>query len=488
VQFNKTKIIATYGPACSDESVMGAMIAAGVDVFRFNFSHGDHEFHKEGFTKIKTYNKANKTKIAILADIQGPKIRVGEVENNGIELVTGTKIKATSVKGISTKDLIYISYERLAQDVKVGENLLIDDGKMKCQVVEILNEKEIMLEVIEGGILSSKKGVNMPETNTTVPSITPKDWADLEFAVANRANWIALSFVRTADDVTTLKNWLGNKNEYTKIIAKIEKPEAVDNIASIIEVSDAIMVARGDLAIEIPMERVPLVQKDIARRCNEIGKPVIIATQMMESMTTFSTPTRAEITDVANGVIDGADALMLSGETSVGKHPVKVIETMSKIISNVENANIIYNKKTLNINLENENSIPDTICFNSVRLAEDLNAKAILGMTRSGYTAFRVSSFRPKAGIYIFTDNKPLLYTFSLIWGVKGFFYEGFEGTDETINDTIEILKKEKIVVPGDIVINTASMPLSAKLKTNTLKVTVVKENNSIKELVYDNI
>jgi pyruvate kinase len=488
MEFNKTKIIATYGPACSDESVMGAMIDAGVDVFRFNFSHGDHEFHREGFAKIKTYNKLHKTKIAILADIQGPKIRVGEVENNGIELIEGAKIKATSVKQITTKDLIYISYEHLAQDVKVGENLLMDDGKMKCQVVEILNDKEILLQVIEGGILSSKKGVNMPETNTTVPSITPKDWEDLKFAVENRANWIALSFVRTAQDVITLKEWLGEKSEYTKIIAKIEKPEAVENIDSIIEVSDAIMVARGDLAIEIPMERVPLVQKSIAKKCNKVGKPVVIATQMMESMTTFSTPTRAEITDVANGVIDGADALMLSGETSVGKHPVKVIETMSKIISNVENADIIYNKKKLKTDPKSESYIPDSVCFNSVRLAEELNAKAILGMTRSGYTAFRVSSFRPKAGIYIFTDNKPLLYTFSLIWGVKGFFYEGFEGTDETINDTIEILKREKRVAPGDIVINTASMPLYEKSKTNTLKVTVVKEDSNEKELVYDNI
>jgi pyruvate kinase len=321
-----------------------------------------------------------------------------------------------------------------------------------------------------------------------VPSITEKDWADINFAIENRANWIALSFVRTAEDVIRLKQHLGEKSEYIKIIAKIEKPEAIINIDAIIEAADGIMIARGDLAIEIPMERVPLIQKDIIKRCNKAGKPVVVATQMMESMTTLSTPTRAEITDVANGVLDGADALMLSGETSVGKFPTKVIETMSKIIANVEDTDIIYNNQQWGTEALSENAIPDAICYQAVKIANDIQAKGIMGMTRSGYTAFRVSSYRPKAGIFIFTDNKPLLYTFSLIWGVIGFFYEGFEGTNETIDDTIQILKNEGIVSTGDIVINTASMPLNEKAKTNTLKVSVVKDSYSKTDIVYDNI
>lgn len=489
MKYNKTKIIATYGPACSSAEVLHDMIQEGVDVFRFNFSHGDYDFHREGFNSIKAINKRDKSKVAILADIQGPKIRVGMVEFDSLELAEGDEIIVTSIPQVSNKDKVYISYDRLAQDLKVGETILMDDGKLKLRTVEIIDEHDVKMVVIDGGILSSKKGVNMPDTVTTVPSITEKDWSDIKFAVENRANWIALSFVRKPEDVLELKNWLGERNAYIKIIAKIEKPEAVTNIDAIIDVSDGIMVARGDLAVEVPMEKVPLIQKSIARKCNEKGKPVIIATQMMDSMTIRSTPTRAEITDVANAVIDGADALMLSGETSVGKFPVKTIETMTKIITNVENSDIIYhNKKYVPSEILDE-LIPDSICFNAVKLSEDLHAKAILGMTRSGYTAFRVSSYRPKANLYIFTDNKPLLYTFSLIWGVRGFYYEGFEGTDKTINDIIEILKHEKLVCKGDIVINTASMPLQDKGKTNTIKVTLVKDmEEHLSNIVYDNI
>ena len=484
---HKTKIIATYGPACSDESMMLRMMSHGVTVFRFNFSHGEHDFHQQGFRKIKELNKRNKTKIAILSDIQGPKIRVGEVENGKIQLINGAKIIATSVKQISTKEKIFISYERLVQDLKIDENILIDDGKLRLKVLRKLNETELELLVVEGGELGSKKGVNMPETETTVPCITEKDYKDIEFAIENRTNWIALSFVRKAEDVMELKKILGSKNAFIKVIAKIEKPEAIKNIDAIIDAADGIMIARGDLAIEIPMETVPLLQKKIIQKCIEKGKPVVIATQMMESMTERSSPTRAEITDVANGVLDGADALMLSGETSVGKFPDKVIETMSKIISNVEEGSNLYNK----IHLADKGSydfVADAVCNNAVKIAHELNATAILGMTRSGYTAFKISSFRPKANVFIFTDNKPLLYTFSLIWGVRGFYYEGFEGTDQTINDVIEILKREKLISEGDIVINTASMPLFEKSKTNTIKVTVVKNTITDKEIVYDNI
>ena len=474
IKDNKTKIIATYGPACASDEVFGNMIKNGVDVFRFNFSHGDYDFHLKGFQKVKDFNKQHGTHIAILADLQGPKIRIGEVENGSILLVTGHQLLVTNQKQISTLEKLYVSYDRLGEDVNVGEDILVDDGKICLQVLSVIDDQTIKVIVLEGGELKSKKGVNFPHTKTTIESLTAKDRQDLEFAINNRANWIALSFVRKAEDVLEVKKVLGEAWLHLKVISKIEKPEAITNLDSILEVSDGIMVARGDLAIEVPLERVPLLQKEIVKKCNKLGKPVIVATQMMESMTERSFPTRAEISDVANAVLDGADALMLSGETSVGSFPVKVIETMSKIIEQVETNSDIYNTMSYISDIDNADFIPDAVCHSAVTLAEDLNAKAIIGITRSGYTGFRVSSFRPKSKIYIFSDNKPLLYTMSLIWGVKGFYYEGFEGTDQTIKDVIRILKDNKLVKKNDLVINTASMPFNEKSKTNTVKVTLV--------------
>lgn len=474
IKDNKTKIIATYGPACESDEVFSNMIKSGVDVFRFNFSHGDYEFHLRGFQKVKDFNKKHGTHIAILADLQGPKIRVGEVENGSLLLETGQQILITNQKQISNAEKLYVSYDRLGEDVNPGEDILVDDGKIKLQVLSIINNTTIKVIVIEGGELKSKKGVNFPNTATSIESLTDKDRQDLEFAINNRANWIALSFVRKAEDVQEVKRIFGEAWLHLKVISKIEKPEAITNLDEILEVSDGIMVARGDLAIEVPLEKVPLLQKEIVKKCNKLGKPVIVATQMMESMTERSFPTRAEISDVANAVLDGADALMLSGETSVGLYPVKVIETMSKIIEQVETNSDIYNTLSYVSDEDNTDYIPDAVCHSAVALAEDLKAKAIIGITRSGYTGFRVSSFRPKSKIYIFSDNKPLLYTMSLIWGVKGFYYEGFEGTDQTIKDVIQILKDNKLVKKNDIVINTASMPFNEKSKTNTVKVTVV--------------
>lgn len=471
---NKTKIIATYGPACESDEVFSNMIKNGVDVFRFNFSHGDYDFHLKGFQKVKDFNKQHGTHIAILADLQGPKIRVGEVENGSILLEIGHQLLVTNQKQISTLEKLYVSYDRLGEDVNVGENILVDDGKICLQVLSIIDDHTIKVIVLEGGELKSKKGVNFPHTKTTIESLTAKDRQDLEFAINNRANWIALSFVRKAEDVMEVKKVFGEAWLHLKVISKIEKPEAITNLESILEVSDGIMVARGDLAIEVPLEKVPLLQKEIVKKCNQLGKPVIVATQMMESMTERSFPTRAEISDVANAVLDGADALMLSGETSVGLFPVKVIETMSKIIEQVEMNSDIYNTMSYVSDIDNADYIPDAVCHSAVALAEGLSANAIIGITRSGYTGFRVSSFRPKSKIYIFSDNKPLLYTLNLIWGVKGFYYEGFEGTDQTIKDVIQILKDKKLVKKNDVVINTASMPFNEKSKTNTVKVTVV--------------
>jgi len=471
---NKTKIIATYGPACESDDVFVNMIKNGVDVFRFNFSHGDYEFHLKGFQKVKEFNKKHGTHIAILADLQGPKIRIGEVENGSIQLEVGHQLFVSNIKQISTSEKLYVSYERLGTDVNIGEDILVDDGKIRLQVLSLIDENTIKVIVLEGGELKSKKGVNFPHTRTTIESLTAKDRQDLEFAINNRANWIALSFVRKAEDVLEVKKVFGESWLHLKVISKIEKPEAIENLDSILEVSDGIMVARGDLAIEVPLEKVPLLQKEIVKKCNQLGKPVIVATQMMESMTERSFPTRAEISDVANAVLDGADALMLSGETSVGLYPVKVIETMSKIIEQVEANSEIYNAVSYVNDELSPDYIPDAVCHTAVTLADDLKAKAIIGITRSGYTGFRVSSYRPKSKIYIFSDNKPLLYTMSLIWGVKGFYYEGFEGTDQTIKDVIQILKDKKLLKKSDIVINTASMPFNERSKTNTVKVTVV--------------
>jgi pyruvate kinase len=475
IKENQTKIIATYGPSCIDDNVFDEMIQQGVDVFRFNFSHGDYDFHLKGFQKVKEYNKKHGTLIAILADLQGPKIRIGEVENDMVYIEKGEEFVMTNIPQISNAKRVYVSYERLGEDVKVGEEILIDDGKLKVIATEIIDKHNIKVRVLEGGEFKTKKGVNFPFTKTTIASLTEKDIQDFEFALLHRANWIALSFVRKAEDILELKSKLSHEvSLYTKLIAKIEKPEAVENIDSILEAADGIMVARGDLAIEIPLEKVPLTQKEIVRKCNLKGKPVIVATQMMESMTEKSFPTRAEISDVANAVLDGADALMLSGETSIGLFPVKVIETMAKIIEQIEQNSDIYHTLSYRSNYKNPDYVPDAVCHSAVVMAEELNAKAIIGMTRSGSTGFRISSFRPKSKIFIFSDNKPLLYTMSLIWGVRGFYYDGFGGTDQTIKDVIHILKEKELVFTGDIVVNTASMPFDEKSKTNTVKVTIV--------------
>lgn len=473
VQSSRTKIIATFGPACNTKESLLDIINSGVDVMRFNFSHGSHEFHKAGMDLVKKINEQFDYNIAILADLQGPKIRVGEVENNAVQLVEGSIVELTNKLCISTAAKIFISYELLAQDVNVGEVILMDDGKLQLKITETDKKKKVKAKVIAGGILSSKKGVNFPNTKTTVPSLTEKDIKDLKFAVSQDANWIALSFVRSPDDVVYLKSLIDKKKKFIKVISKIEKPEAVDRIDEIIAVSDAIMVARGDLGVEMPIERMPLIQKDIIKKCIKAAKPVVVATQMMESMITSPTPTRAEITDVANALIDGADAVMLSAETSVGKYPVKVIETVEKIIRNIEKSNILYDndhpadKKSLTF-------VSDRICYSAVRIAKDINARAILGVTVSGYTGFVVSSYRPKAKIYLFTNNKDMLRTMNICWGVKAFFYDKEKDTDDTIQDLIAILKKKKIIEIGDFVINCASMPLKAQGRTNMVKVTVV--------------
>ncbi|HRP40176.1 MAG: pyruvate kinase [Chitinophagales bacterium] len=474
VSFNKTKIIATYGPACADKNKMSDLVHAGVDVFRFNFSHGSHEQHLEGFTFVKELAEELNINIGILADLQGPKIRLGKVRDNHEVLETGQTVEITNIECVSTFKRLYVSYDALPQEAQPGEKILIDDGKIELQVIETNNKDTVLAKVITGGKISSNKGVNLPDTKTTVPALTEKDKEDLEFAVNNGANWIALSFVRSPQDVQQLKDIIGQKNSYLKVMAKIEKPEALKEIDEIIKIADGIMIARGDLAVEVPQERMPLIQKDIVKRCIKQAKPVVVATQMMESMIESPTPTRAEITDVANAAIDGADAVMLSAETSTGKYPLKVIQVMSKILRNIEDSSIIYDKE-LRPDKNSPTLISDAICYNAARMGGELNARAIIGMTFSGFTGFILSSYRPKSHIYIFTENRDLLNTLSICWGVRAFYYKSFVGTDTTIRDVIRILKEKNLVEIGDIIINTGSMPLAQRGRTNMVKVTVVE-------------
>lgn len=472
IPINKAKIIATYGPSINNKKTLIELIKAGADVIRFNFSHGDYDFHQEGFNLIKSINKEHKLNIAILADLQGPKIRIGKVDGE-IFLKNHAIISITDKKCVSTADELFVSYDKLYKDVTAGERILINDGNIELRVVSTENKK-IQAEVIYGGILTSNKGVNLPETNLSAPSLTEKDLKDLDFAIANEANWIALSFVRNAKDIQQVIDILGpERHSYTKVISKIEKPQAIKNIDEIINATDAIMIARGDLGVEMPPETVPLLQKSIIQKCIEKAKPVIVATQMMESMIINPVATRAEINDVANAVLDGADAVMLSGETSVGNYPIKVVSTMQNILSNIENAPFIYDKMLI-ASPESATFISDAICYNACKIAKEIKAKAIIGMTKSGYTAFMISSYRPKANIFIFTDNIKLLPTLNLFWGIRAYYYNSEVGTNETIDDVIELLKKNKLVVKGDLIINTATMPLTSKGKTNALKVSLV--------------
>lgn len=470
----KTKIVATIGPASNSYATLVELYQSGVNVFRLNFSHGRHEDHRQVIEHIVQLNKEHNAHVSILADLQGPKLRTGLMQNNAILLEEGKSIKVTCDDVIGTKEIFSVTYEHLATDLKTGEFILIDDGKLELQVEKILSEKIIQCKIVSGGILSSKKGFNLPDTRISLPSLTEKDRADLAFILTQPVNWVALSFVRTAKEINELKDIIQQHDSPLKVVAKIEKPEAVKNIDSIIKATDAIMIARGDLGVEVAMEEMPLIQKNIIIKSIQNARPVIIATQVMESMIDMPRPTRAEITDVANGVLDGADAIMLSGETSVGKNPAKVVQTIDRIIRRTEQEEEIYHK----FQLPDKNSktfLSDAICFNACKIASDVNAKAINGMTYSGYTAFMLASNRPKADIHIFTSNKSLLNTLDLVWGVDVFFYDKFVSTDESIDDIIQILKREKVVASDDIIVSTASMPIKGRGRTNMVKISKIK-------------
>jgi pyruvate kinase len=470
---HKTKIVATMGPATASAEVLEAMFAAGLDICRINFSHGNYDAVKETVDNIRAVNKKLNTHVGILGDLQGPKLRIGEVENNAIELVNGQEITITTKEGIGTNQSVYITYPQFPKDVKADELVLIDDGKIHLKVISTNGNDAVKCVIISGGTLSSKKGVNLPNTKISLPCLTIKDLRDLDFALENDFDWIGLSFVRSVTDIVELKEIIRNKGSRARVIAKIEKPEAIKEIDKILDVTDGMMVARGDLGVEMPMEEVPLLQKMIVTKCVNAGKPVIIATQMMESMITSFTPTRAEVNDVANAVLDGADAVMLSAETSVGKYPVKVIEYMRRIIHQVENGAAIYYRHH-EPQLKTNTFITDSICYNACNLAKQAGVKAIISMTHSGYTAYRLSSHRPKAAIYIFTDNPSLLTALSLVWGVRGFYYNKYESTDQTITDLKEYIKEKGLVKQDELVINIASMPMKEKGRTNMMKLSYI--------------
>lgn len=468
-----TKVIATLGPASAKQEVLAKMFQEGIDVCRLNFSHGNHEDHLKSIELINSLNASFSSNVAILADLQGPKLRIGEVENNAVDLVDGEEISFVNTPCTGNKDRVYMSYERLAQDVEIGETILIDDGKIKLEVIETNKKDIVRMKIMNGGILSSKKGVNLPNTKVSLPSLTEKDMKDASFALEHGVDWIALSFVRTVSDILEIKELIKkSKRPTAKVIAKIEKPEALNEIDQIIDMTDGIMVARGDLGVEVPFDKVPLIQKDIVSRCIQKSKPVIVATQMMESMITNFRPTRAEANDVANAVLDGADALMLSGETSTGKYPVEVVQSMQKIIDWTEKSYHYYRN---NPPLEfSRTFLSDSICYNACKMAEQAKASAIITFTHSGYTAFQIASHRPRADIFAFTDNDRILRKLSLVWGVRAYRSEVFENIDEYISHSIQHLLEMNLIHEEDVVIHVGSTPILERGRTNMIKLSYV--------------
>lgn len=471
----KTKIVATLGPATSSKEILNKMLQAGVNVFRINFSHADYSDVKERIAMIRELNKEKGYNAAILADLQGPKLRVGVMKDevvvsdgDEITFATGKEFKGTAQR-------VYMNYDTFPRDVQAGERILLDDGKLIFEVVSTNKKDEVVSKVIQGGPLRSKKGVNLPNTNISLPALTEKDIKDAKFACEMQVDWMALSFVRHAEDLMELQNLIKEHSEYKiPIIAKIEKPEGVANIEKIVAYCDGLMVARGDLGVEIPAHEVPLIQKKLVLTAKKARIPVIIATQMMETMITSLTPTRAEVNDVANSVMDGADAVMLSGETSVGQYPVQVIEKMTQILESVENSPLIKVPHDPP-HIRTKRYITKSVCYHAAHMANEIKAKAICTLTNSGYTAFQISSWRPESHILVFTSNIRILAQLSLLWGVKAFSYDKFVSTDETIEDINRIAKETGFVQHGDFTINLAAMPISDKGMVNTLRVSEIE-------------
>ena len=473
-QLNKSKIVATVGPASNNKETLKQLIIAGADVFRLNFSHGTHDNHKKVIDLVRELNEEMGTHVALLQDLQGPKIRTNMIAGGEVTITAGDKLVIAIDDAEGNSERISTTYKSLPQDVQKGESILIDDGKLEL-VVEDTNDTEVFTKVVYGGPLKSRKGINLPQSKISAPSLTEKDEIDLVFGISQEVDWIALSFVREASDIIDLKNRLKEAKVHTKVIAKIEKPEALANIDEILEATDGVMVARGDLGVEIEMEDVPVWQKIIVEKCNALGKPVIIATQMMESMIESPRPTRAETNDVANAVLDGADAVMLSAESASGKYPVLAVESMDKTISAIESKKAeVYNKFLESFEQSHSNT-GVMLIRSACQLARNADAKAIISMTKSGFTGYEVAKYRPKSQIYIFTDDRKLINQMSLVWGVRGFWYDKMESINKTFEDLQNKLKASGLLETGDIVVNTASMPLHWNGHTNMLKINEVE-------------
>ncbi|HLP63378.1 pyruvate kinase [Flavobacterium sp.] len=471
----KTKIVATLGPACSTKEVIKDMIDAGVNVFRINFSHADYTDVKERIDIIRGLNNEFGYTTAILADLQGPKLRVGVMKED-VVVKPGDIITFQTAEDVpGTAERVYMNYKEFPRDVNPGERVLLDDGKLMFEALETNGTTEVVCKVIQGGPLKSKKGVNLPNTKVSLPALTKKDIKDALFAIENKVDWIALSFVRTPADLEELQDLIAKNSEHKiPIVAKIEKPEAVENIDKIVAFCDGLMVARGDLGVEIPAHEVPLIQKKLIHRAKTARIPVIVATQMMETMITSLTPTRAEVNDVANSVMDGADAVMLSGETSVGSYPVQVIEKMTQIIEAVEDSPLIQVPQNPP-HVRTKRFITKSICYHAAVMANEIHAKAISTLTNSGYTAFQISAWRPKSHILVYTSNKRILTQLNLLWGVNAFYYDKFVSTDDTVEDINHIAKENGFVKKGDMLINLAAMPVVAKGMVNTLRISEIE-------------
>ena len=471
----KTKIVATLGPAVSCKKMLLDLIATGVNVFRINFSHADYKTVENNIKHIRAINKEHGFNAAVLADLQGPKLRVGVMKDNIIVSSGDEIVFATGDRFEGSKERVFMTYDRFPKDAKPGERILLDDGKLIFEVVSTNQKNEVKAKVIQGGALKSKKGVNLPNTNISQPALTEKDKLDALFAIEQQVDWMALSFVRNTEDLKELKDIISKHSSYKiPIIAKIEKPEAVANIDEIIASCDGLMVARGDLGVEIPAHEVPLIQKKLVLKAKSARIPVIIATQMMESMIDSLTPTRAEVNDVANSVMDGADAVMLSGETSVGQYPVQVIQKMSDIIKSVENSELI-NVPQKHPHIKTKRYITKSICYHAAHMANQINARGITTLTNSGYTAFQISAWRPKAHILVYSSNKRIIPQLNLLWGVRAFYYDKFVSTDETLEDVNKMAVEKGYLEPDDMVISLAAMPLDNKGMVNTLRVTQIK-------------
>ena len=469
----KTKIVATLGPAINSKEMMEEMMVLGVNVFRVNFSHADYDDVAQKVKDIRDINEKRNFNVAVLADLQGPKLRVGIMDDK-VKLKKGDTFIFTTEKCLGTNEKAFMTYKNFPMDVEVGEQILVDDGKLLFEVTNTDRKTEVKTKVLRGGKLKSKKGVNLPNTNISLPALTDKDIKDALFAIELDVDWIALSFVRSAQDLNKINDLVKENSDHKiPIIAKIEKPEAVRNINQITSNCDGLMVARGDLGVEVPMHEVPIIQKTLVRKAKEARIPVIIATQMLESMIESQVPTRAEVNDVANSIMDGADAVMLSGETSVGAFPKEVIQTMSNIIFSVENSELI-DSPVNSVECINERFITKSICRQAANLADEIGAEAITTLTNSGYTAFQISSWRPKSNILAFSDNRRILAMLNLLWGVKAQFYDRMVSTDDTVQDLNEITLNRGYAKKGDFVINLTSMPVYEKGMVNTLRISQI--------------